>query len=100
MTLPAEEFIRRFLIHTLPPGFQRIRHFGFLANCHRRPKLSLCRQLLTHPIAELLPAPAQTRELTTSPPTAPAACPHCGAGMVRVTLFAACRWPAQVYDTS
>jgi len=46
MTLEAGEFIRRFLIHTLPPGFQRIRHFGFLANRHRREKLALCRQLL------------------------------------------------------
>ena len=38
MTLPASEFIRRFLLHLLPPGFHRIRHFGFLANCHRRRK--------------------------------------------------------------
>src|SRR5207253_5615014 len=43
MTVDADEFIRRFLIHTLPPGFQRIRHFGFLANCHRKAKLVLCR---------------------------------------------------------
>src|SRR6202790_1653285 len=43
MPLQADEFIRRFLIHTLPPGFQRIRHFGFLANCHRKEKLTLCR---------------------------------------------------------
>jgi hypothetical protein len=35
MTVPADEFIRRFLIHTLPPGFQRIRYFGFLANRFR-----------------------------------------------------------------
>src|SRR5208283_3961284 len=35
MTLPAEEFIRRFLIHVLPNGFHRIRYFGFLGNCHR-----------------------------------------------------------------
>jgi hypothetical protein len=44
MTIHAGEFIRRFLIHTLPPGFQRIRYFGFLANCHRAVRLALCRQ--------------------------------------------------------
>jgi hypothetical protein len=46
MTLPAEEFIRRFLIHVLPDGFHRIRYFGFLGNCHRARKLTLCRELL------------------------------------------------------
>ena len=46
MTLSADEFIRRFLLHVLPPGFQRIRYYGFLANCHRAEKLSLVRQLL------------------------------------------------------
>ena len=46
MTLPAEEFIRRFLIHVLPDGFHRIRYFGFLGNCHRARKLALCRELL------------------------------------------------------
>jgi len=46
MTLPAQEFIRRFLLHVLPDGFVRIRHFGFLANLHRAAKLRLCRQHL------------------------------------------------------
>jgi hypothetical protein len=49
MTLAAQEFIRRFLIHVLPKGFQRIRHYGFLANCCRGRKLALCRQLLRMP---------------------------------------------------
>jgi Putative transposase/Transposase zinc-binding domain len=44
MTLVADEFIRRFLLHTLPDGFHRIRHYGFLANRHRAEKLALCRQ--------------------------------------------------------
>src|SRR5207247_1869341 len=39
MTLSADEFIRRFLIHVLPDGFQRIRYYGFLSNCHRNEKL-------------------------------------------------------------
>ena len=46
MSLQAEEFIRRFLLHVLPPGFQRIRHYGFLANRYRKAKLAVCRRLL------------------------------------------------------
>jgi hypothetical protein len=46
MTLQADEFIRRFLLHVLPDGFQRIRHYGFLAHRYRKAKLALCRQLL------------------------------------------------------
>jgi len=46
MTLDAGEFVRRFLLHVLPNGFQRIRYYGFLANRHRAQKLLLCRQLL------------------------------------------------------
>ena len=46
MALAAEEFIRRFLLHVLPAGFQRIRYYGFLANRYRAQKLALCRQLL------------------------------------------------------
>ena len=57
MTLPASEFIRRFLLHLLPPGFHRIRHFGFLANCHRRRKLVLCRRLLSMPEPQPEPQP-------------------------------------------
>ena len=46
MTLQADEFIRRFLLHVLPDGFQRIRHYGFLGHRYRQAKLALCRQLL------------------------------------------------------
>src|SRR6266568_5792241 len=46
MTLQADEFIRRFLLHVLPNGFMRIRHFGFMANYQRAASLDLCRQLL------------------------------------------------------
>ena len=46
MTLDAEEFIRRFLLHVLPDGFQRIRHYGLLGHRYRQAKLALCRQLL------------------------------------------------------
>ena len=49
MVLPAEEFIRRFLLHVLPDRFQRIRYYGFLGNRYRKQKLALCRQLLGMP---------------------------------------------------
>jgi len=55
MTLPADEFMRRFLLHTVPDGFHRIRHVGFLANGHRTAKLALCRAL--HSGAPLLGLP-------------------------------------------
>ena len=54
MTLDAGEFIRRFLLHSLPPGFQRIRHYGILASAHKQPLLVLARQILgaaLHPVA-------------------------------------------------
>jgi len=49
MTLEATEFIRRFLLHVLPSGFQRIRHYGFLANRVRKKRVQLCRTLLPGP---------------------------------------------------
>ena len=49
MTLSAGEFIRRFLLHVLPDGFHRIRHYGLLANGHRVAKLARCRLLLAAP---------------------------------------------------
>jgi len=49
MTLKADEFIRRFLLHVLPDGFQRIRYYGFLGNRYRKQKLERCRQLLGMP---------------------------------------------------
>src|ERR1039457_5929888 len=52
MTLSADEFIRRFLLHALPPGFQRIRYYGFLANCHRAARLKVCRRLLATTTAD------------------------------------------------
>ena len=53
MTLKADEFIRRFLIHVLPNGFQRIRYYGFLGNRYRKQKLALCRRLLGMPDNEV-----------------------------------------------
>jgi hypothetical protein len=54
MTLSADEFLGRFLLHVLPDGFQRIRHYGLLGNRNRAAKLALCRRLLEAPLP---PAP-------------------------------------------
>ena len=102
MTLSGDEFMRRFLLHTLPAGFQRIRHFGFLANRHRKDKLALCRKLLANPITELLPQPDQCRQLL--PAVAEPQqklCSNCGTGvMIRIGLIPAFRWPAVAPDSS
>jgi hypothetical protein len=62
-TLTAEEFIRRFLLHILPEGFMRIRHYGFLANRYKKKALRTCRKLLG--VVEMAPLPvyATTSEL-------------------------------------
>jgi len=50
MTVSSEEFIRRFLIHILPPGFMKIKHYGLLSNRNKSIKLTLCKQLTNTPI--------------------------------------------------
>jgi len=103
MTLEAEEFIRRFLLHVLPAKYQRIRSFGFLANRHRKPKLALCRQLLSHSATQLLPQPAQCAPLlaSSSPRASLPLCPNCGRGqMTRIQKLSPYRWPARPPDTS
>jgi hypothetical protein len=73
MTLDAEEFIRRFLLHVVPDGFQRIRYYGFLGNRYREEKLARCRELLnmlvTKPSA--LDAPRTTRTAVKNSPALP-----------------------------
>ncbi len=103
MTLDANEFIRRFLIHVLPDGFHRIRYFGFLGNCHRARKLERCRRLIG------MASP--------DPPTEPSAdyrdryevltghslreCPHCHTGiMVVIGCIERARICQSVPDTS
>ena len=81
MKLTADEFMRRFLLHTLPDGFHRIRHIGLLANSHRAAKLARCRVLLAAPTP--LPSLPQTyrerhRRLTGQDLDI---CPDCGGPM-------------------
>jgi Putative transposase/Transposase zinc-binding domain len=62
MTLEADEFLRRFLLHVLPDGFQRIRHYGLLGNRGRATKLALCRRLLAAPPMPVLADLADPRD--------------------------------------
>jgi len=77
MKLTSSEFIRRFLMHTLPNGFVRIRYYGFLANRDRHQRLDQCRRLLGAP--NLLTQPADEAQISAedSPCPSPATCPIC-----------------------
>ena len=88
MTLSADEFLRRFLLHVLPNSFQRIRHYGLLGNRYRAENLARCRELLAIP-APIPPPPCNYRErcrqLTGHDPLE---CPQCHKGtMVRVAVI-------------
>jgi hypothetical protein len=78
MTLGADEFIRRFLLHVLPTGFHRIRHYGLLANAGRRQHLARARELLQVIPAVKLPSTQKSSSTLVSPAFL---CPHCGAAM-------------------
>ena len=79
MTLDAVEFIRRFLLHVLPPGFVKIRHFGFLANRNRRESLVRCRSLLPES-----PAPAAAFLTEIQQRAVERRCPFCKTGTLHV----------------
>ncbi len=81
MTLKTEEFIRRFLIHVLPKGFHRIRHFGLLANPVRKSNLKRLRTLLNNNTNE--PDETATNNATDTP-KATFPCPTCGAAMTLI----------------
>jgi hypothetical protein len=91
MSVSADEFIRRFLLHTLPPGFQRIRHYGLLASRNKKATLQFCRALLD--AIQLLPSAEQITDYTREILAAVVRCPICGIGqMIRVEILPACRW--------
>jgi Putative transposase/Transposase zinc-binding domain len=80
MRLEISEFIRRFLLHVLPAGFRRVRHYGLLANAHRAAKLAQCRRLLA---ARGVSDGADRSDITQMVRSAlePSGCPCCGASM-------------------
>jgi hypothetical protein len=81
MELCAEEFLRRFLLHVVPTGFVRIRHYGLLANRTRQAKLTRARQLLAVvAVTPLLPVGSALASAPSPSPTLVVPCPHC-AGM-------------------
>lgn len=91
MTLKTDEFIRRFLLHVLPRGFQRLRQFGFLANRRRRERLALCRQLLgsaaEQPDTNIL-LPRDYRSLyETLTGESLQLCPACRSGTMKLTEY-------------
>ena len=90
MTLPVAEFMRRFLLHVLPPGFHRIRHYGLLANATRVENLARARELLAAPLSPLIAVPGLASEdVAKETPTENARpCPCCGAPMVIIETFA------------
>jgi hypothetical protein len=90
MTLPVAEFMRRFLLHVLPPGFHRIRHYGLLANATRIENLARARELLATPLSPLIAEPGfASEDAVADAPTANArSCPCCGGPMVIIERFA------------
>src|SRR4051812_570657 len=100
MSVSTDEFIRRFLLHTLPPGFQRIRQYGLLASRGKAATLALCRTLIPTSQA-LLPSPQPISALVPKD-NRPSLCPVCRVGdMIRVEHLPAISFvgPAR-YDTS
>jgi hypothetical protein len=86
MTLTSHEFMRRFLLHVLPSGFHRIRHYGLLANPKRKKNIDVARALLHVPAP---PVPADTATATAKSAARPTfVCRHCGAPMLIVETFA------------
>jgi hypothetical protein len=99
------EFIRRFLIHVLPKGFHRIRHYGLFANGNRADAIARARELLS------VPPPAteadEEKDAADDPRVLPCPCPRCGGRMIIIETFAAgmqpTSWPAAIpirIDTS
>jgi hypothetical protein len=87
MTLTAGEFIRRFLLHVLPDGFNRIRHYGLFANGHRADKLALCRRLLNAPRGDFEQANSDHVDDDEAAPIEPPPCPCCGGRMKLIESF-------------
>lgn len=84
MKLHPHEFIRRFLIHVLPKGFHRIRHFGLFANGNRAANIARARELLN------VPPPVKDAEHEPTPDdhlVLPCPCPRCGGRMIIIETF-------------
>ena len=87
MTLTTDEFIRRFLIHVLPKGFHRIRHYGLLAKGNRAVNIARARQLLAMPLCSKQPEPPEAAAIDEQR-VLPCPCPCCGGRMIIIETFA------------
>jgi hypothetical protein len=85
MTLMTDEFLRRFLLHVLPSGFHRIRHYGLLANANRKTHIATARELLHQPAPALSSGVGSTATSSVRPTFV---CRHCGAPMLIIETFA------------
>jgi hypothetical protein len=95
MTLMADEFLRRFLLHVLPNGFQRIRHYGLLGNRHRAKNLARCRALLGVLTLGTQPQPDYSERYRQLTGRDLLQCPQCQSGqMHRVAVIPAGGIPA------
>jgi Putative transposase/Transposase zinc-binding domain len=87
MTISAEEFIRRFLLHSLPPAFRRVRHYGLLAGRNKKQLLALCRELLDA-CDELLPTARDLKHCLAQILIDSLRCPFCHVGqMIRIEIL-------------
>jgi hypothetical protein len=86
MTLATHEFIRRFLVHVLPSGFHRIRHYGLIANGGRAANLARARRLLAMPAPAFEPEEIHAVEAS-EPPSLAQPCPCCGGRMIIIETF-------------
>jgi len=86
MTLATDEFIRRFLLHVLPAGFHRIRHYGLFSNPVRAANVQRVRELLAEEMPEQTVRDTASEASAESPST-PYVCPHCGAAMIIIETF-------------
>jgi Putative transposase/Transposase zinc-binding domain len=105
MRLEAHEFIRRFLLHVLPDGFHRIRHYGFLANGHRAQKLELCRSVIKAQASQK--NAGEANGVSNARPAAEGSCkgdiivcPECGGTMRCIGLLSAMKPRPFRCDTS
>jgi Putative transposase len=87
MTLAADEFIRRFLLHVLPKGFHRIRHYGLLASPGCKANVAHARELMAAPMPEVEPPTAHDIAEPDAVTDHRPPCPCCGGRMVIVEVF-------------
>ena len=102
MTLHVNEFLRRFLLHVLPPGFVRIRYFGFLSTRNRCTLLPFCRRLLA--ATEIMPHPPAMSSVRESTQRVTWLCPHCHGPMLILERWTASqlrfRSPPNLHSTA